>query len=230
MPTPISVSIIIPVLNELIGLKQLLPKLLLVENICELVIVDDNSVDGTAKFVSSMAAVHPKLLLLQRTQRGLGSAVRDGAKLCTSSHAIVMDGDGQHGIDDLVSIIDTWKCAQESNGIIVGSRFLDQSSISGFPVYRLWLSRILNAILKLTTRNKTSDPLSGFFLAPITVISSTNTNGFKILYDLLLRSQDNPCMDVPIAFSGRIGGKSKARLFELVELLKILSMSFARQR
>ena len=130
----------------------------------------------------------------------------------------------------LVSIVDTWKCAQEPNGIIVGSRFLDQSSISGFPVYRLWLSRILNAILKLTTRNKTSDPLSGFFLAPITVISSTNTNGFKILYDLLLRSQDNPCMDVPIAFSGRIGGKSKARLFELVELLKILSMSFARQR
>lgn len=230
MSGPISVSVIIPVLNELYGLQKLLPELALIEELREIVVVDDGSVDGSTHFVASMAAENQNIVLVERQQKGLGSAVREGAKRSSSSHAIVMDGDGQHRTEDLLRLISAYKSSPQTDTIVIGSRFLSTSSINEFPVYRLGVSRLLNAILKLTVRNSTSDPLSGFFVAPLPLISSTTTNGFKILYELLLRSPDKPRVDVPIEFSGRLGGKSKARLVELFELMRVAIFFYATKR
>ena len=66
----ISVSVIIPVLNELHGLQKLLPELALIEELREIVVVDDGSVDGSTRFVASMAAEHQNIVLVERQQKG----------------------------------------------------------------------------------------------------------------------------------------------------------------
>ena len=224
-----NLSVIIPVLNEVHGLEHLLPQLIPMKDIHEILVVDDGSVDGSPDLVSALAADNPKVVLLERKQRGLGSAIRHGAQHCTSRYAIVMDGDGQHRVHDLAALLNTYQTEGEPDTIVIGSRFLQRSRIQDFPLYRLGISKILNACLKLTIRGRTSDPLSGFFGAPVHLIAKTRTNGFKVLYDLLIRSPHNPCTDVPIEFSGRIGGASKAQAIELFQLMKTMAF-FYRSR
>jgi len=222
MPNSMTPSVIIPILNEIHGLRHLLPQLVLIKNIREIIVVDDGSVDGSQDFVSSFAVTDPRIILLKRQQRGLGSAVRYGAQNCTASYAIIMDGDGQHRVQDLRTLLNTCHTTTKPDLIIIGSRFLPNSTIHGFPVHRLSFSKLLNGFLKLTIRNSTSDPLSGFFAAPLPLILKTETNGFKILYEILLKSPSNPPIDIPIEFSRRLGGNSKAQLLELLQLIKTI--------
>jgi glycosyltransferase involved in cell wall biosynthesis len=222
MPDLLTTSTIIPVINEVHGLRYLLPQLVRIKEIDQILVIDDGSVDGTQDFVSLLAAADPRIVLLSREQRGLGSAVRYGARQCISNYAIVMDGDGQHRIEDFLAMLTRCRANMQENPVVIGSRFLQDSKISGFPTRRLMLSRLLTAGLRLTIRNSTSDPLSGFFAAPVDLLVKTKTNGFKILYDLLLQSPDNPTVDIPISFSRRVGGVSKAQIVELYRLIRII--------
>lgn len=230
MSTSRTTSTIIPVLNEIHGLRYLLPQLALIKEIDQIVVVDDGSVDGTRDFVSLLAATDPRIILLRRNQRGLGSAVRHGALQCTSNYAIVMDGDGQHRIEDFVTLLNRCRAMMKENAVVIGSRFLRDSTINGFPTRRLVLSRLLNTCLRLTLGNSTSDPLSGFFAAPVHLIIGTKTNGFKILYDLLLRSPSTPTVDIPINFARRVGGVSKAQIMEFYHLIRTVIAFYCSPR
>lgn len=226
------VAIIIPTFQERDNLAKLVPQLFEeIERgdcdslISEIIIVDDDSQDGTDTLVEELQACLWKssirLHLITRVgERGLGSAVRRGANVTTSPYCLVMDGDGQHRAKDAIDMISV---ASEMNArLVIGSRFHFKSKIVDFPWYRKLISQVLNWLARGLSKTKVSDPMTGFFIAPTFMIRETTVNGFKILLDILrvnhISGED--VYEGPITFETRKHGSSKA---DFKELLKVLS-------
>jgi len=237
------VAIIIPTYQERDNLAKLVPELFgEIERvdcdslISEIIIVDDDSRDGTNTLVEELQACLWKssirLHLITRVgERGLGSAVRRGANVTTSPYCLVMDGDGQHRAKDAIAMI-RMRAKHESR-LVTGSRFISDdafnsniigSRIIDFPWYRKLISQVLNWLARGLSKTKVSDPMTGLFIAPTFMIRETITSGFKILFDILQKHRfdddKDHTIEFAITFETRKHGSSKA---DFRELLKVLS-------
>jgi len=212
-----TISAVIPTLNEAEGLEWLLPRLAKLP-LDKIVVVDDNSNDDTDLVVIRERALWRKIMLLERKDdRGLSSAVRAGASICSSDYILTMDADGQHDPEDAREMLEI---AYTGNyDIVVGSRFASGANLSGLSKRRQLLSRGLNFIANTRAQTKCSDPMTGFCIVRRDLLLQTQTNGFKFLYEILFNTKAN-LTDRPIAFRPRLGGESKASLKELTNLMK----------
>ena len=218
---PKKVSIILPTYNERGNIEPLLNRLLLLQEHfdLELLVVDDDSTDGTADYVRELAHQEPRLRLVLRVGRsGLASAIKEGLLDATGEIAVVMDSDGQHEPTAVLQAIDT--LLEGGHDLVIGSRFHREARIQGLSSRRETGSNWANSVARRSlprSYNTLTDYMSGFFalrLEPLLpLIRRVDVNGFKFLYELLAVSHGRlRTAEVPLQFQRRSYGTSKLDL------------------
>tara|TARA_A100001015_G_scaffold261571_1_gene307169 strand:- start:43 stop:738 length:696 start_codon:yes stop_codon:yes gene_type:complete len=223
-------TIVIPVYNEAKNLKILIPKIFkeLKNEKFELIIVDDNSNDETLQTLKKFKSKNFHHLI-RKTERDLSKSCILGFKKARYKNIVVMDGDLQHKPSDLKKILYVY--FKYNPDIVVGTRDLFKIKKHNLNFLRLLASRMLILIVNFLLGNKTSDPMSGFFVFKKNIFQKSEKKmikkGYKILLDLLyIKSQNVEVIDVNINFDSRMKGKSKMNLKILLYLISMISKKF----
>jgi dolichol-phosphate mannosyltransferase len=214
------ITVVIPTYNEVDSVPHIVN--LLYFRGLKVIVVDDNSPDGTSAALIRLDLTESLTVVTRENQRGLGSAIREGAKRAQTPFVLVMDGDGQHKIADVISL--THKM-DERLDLIYGSRFIKGGGSSGLSPLRKVSSIILVLLTDILIQQRTSDPLSGLFIAKRNLILNTRTNGFKVLLDILSNNSDIKTADIPMNLVARRAGKSKMNFKQLLEIFRIICSS-----
>ena len=229
------ISVIIPTYNEYKNLPKLLDQLLNLETIFEkeIIIVDDNSSDGTQNLARSYSQNDRRIRLISRLGRsGLSSAIKEGCLCASGDLIVIMDADGQHEPNSIINGLE--KFNNKNIDIIIGSRFLEESIIKGLSSKRESGSSIANFLARITLHSgykKLTDYMTGFILLKrnscIKYIEKIDVNGFKFLYELLSLSKGKlKVIEIPLVFGFREFGKSKLDLAVIWDFLISLIHNF----
>ena len=223
-------TIIIPVYNEAKNLKILVPKIYkeLKNNIFELIIIDDDSSDGTYNVLKKFKKNNFHHII-RKGNKDLSRSCVLGFKNAKYDKIIVMDGDLQHKPNDIKKFLISYK--NNKVDIIVGSRDLFKNKKHNLNFFRLFASRLLVIIINFLLGKKTSDPMSGFFMFKKKIFLRSQKNliqkGYKILLDLLYnKNQEIKVIDININFDSRMKGTSKMSLKILVDLIFMIFKKF----
>lgn len=226
-------SLIIPTYNESQNIKDLL--LQLKEEFssnkidAEIIVIDDNSPDGTGQILERLKAENENLTVIHRKGKlGLSSAVLEGFKASRGDVLCVMDADLSHPLQEIPKMYSI--IVQKDADIVIGSRYVEGGKIEGWNFYRKLLSRGAVAMARIFTDIK--DPMSGFFMIKKGLVMNKliNPKGFKILLELLIKSNYKNAIETPITFTNRTKGKSKAGIKEILFYLQNLSGYFFYKR
>lgn len=215
-PTSVpEISIVIPTFNE----KENVPELVRLVAAAmlgirwELIFVDDNSPDGTARVVRDLAATDGRVRCIQRLgRRGLSSACIEGMLSSSAKYVAVMDGDLQHDETLLPKMFDALR--DDDVDIVVASRYTDGGGTGDWDERRAQLSRASTGLAKKVLHVELSDPMSGFFAVDreifLRLAPRLSGVGFKILLDLFA-SADPPLRfrEIPYEFRSRQAGETK---------------------
>lgn len=192
----------------------------------ELIVVDDNSPDGTADAVRALGGMYPNVRCIKRLgRRGLSSACVEGILSTAAPYVAVMDADHQHDEAILPQMLAK---ADEGADIVIGSRFAEQGSVGeGLSSTRQWGSELATRLSAMIAGQDISDPMSGFFLLRRDVFERVapklSSEGFKILLDLLVTSsrEGKPLKvaEVPYHFRARNAGQSKMSPLVTIQFL-----------
>jgi len=212
---PAKISIIVPTYNECLNILELIGRidLALVNIAWEVIVVDDNSPDGTADVVRTVAANDPRIRCLQRIgRRGLASACIEGVLSSSAEFVAVIDGDLQH--DERVLRVMMQTLESEQFDIVVGSRYVSGGGIGKWETSRVHLSQAATRISRWMVPLELCDPMSGFFAARRSIVQDCvphlSSLGFKILADLFASSPTTlRFKEIPFTFRERLAGESK---------------------
>jgi dolichol-phosphate mannosyltransferase len=219
-------SIIVPTYNEKENLENLVSQVFAsLEGLdFELIIVDDNSPDGTGKLADQISSRHQNVKVVHRDGKmGLGTAILDGVKVSEGDFVSVIDADLQHPPELLRSM---FLKAESGTDIVIASRYIEGGRIEGWSFVRriiskgaLWLSHLL---LKKTRNVK--DTQSGYFILRKNVIENVtlNARGFKLLIEILVKGKYNTVAEIPYTFKPRLAGESKMKANEIIDYIKQL--------
>lgn len=212
--TPIDVSIVAPTFNEVSNIAELLRRVELAmgSRRWELIFVDDDSPDGTARAVREIARLDPRVRCLQRVgRRGLASACVEGMMAASASVVAVMDADLQHDETILTALL-----AAIENGadVAIGTRYAQGGGTGDWQSSRRSMSELATRVSRLVLKQPISDPMSGFFMVRREVLENSVRNlsgiGFKILLDILVSSPRTlNVAEVAYQFRDRHSGQSK---------------------
>ncbi len=208
--------VVIPTYNERENIQKLVPEVLAVDPQMEIVVVDDNSPDGTADVVSAMAEGNPRIHLLSRPGKmGLGSAYRDGFRKAIdlgADHIMEMDADFSHDpkyIPDFLRMI-------EVSDVVLGSRYLNGVNVINWPISRLILSYGANFYTRVITGMPILDATGGFKCFRREVLeaidfASSRSDGYSFQMELNFRCWRHgfKIREIPIVFVDRHSGSSK---------------------
>ncbi len=204
------ISIILPTFNEALNIPVIIPKIAAVlqslQTPWEIIVVDDNSPDGTADSAEKLQAELPVRVIRRTTEKGLASAVIAGFAAAKGSICIVMDADMSHPVEKLPEMIRPIQ--QDKCDITVGSRYVDGGESANWPIIRQFISRASGLLAMGLTR--LSDPTSGFMAVKKSTLEGLELNpiGWKIVLEVVARSGAR-VIEVPITFTDRIYGESK---------------------
>lgn len=212
-------SIVLPTYNEAGHVQELLVGL---GQAChgidhEVVVVDDNSPDGTHARVSEYARAHPEVVPVLRThERGLATAVLEGFRRARGDYVVVMDSDGQHPPEAVRRLLEAAR--QRQADLVVASRYATGARVEKFSRPRRvisWGAKTLAVVCLARVRHfRITDPMSGFFLVRRASIDPDDLRprGYKILIEILARSPIRQAVEVGYDFQPRRGGRSKLGL------------------
>ena len=213
-----AVSVVVPTYNEAGNVPAIYAALAraLEGRSWELVVVDDDSPDGTADAVRALGLQHDNVRCIQRVQeRGLASAVHWGVQAAHGEAIVVMDGDLQHEPALIPQMLD----ALQGHDIVSASRFLEGAAANGLSSRRRRLSDLGNRLTNLFLGKQLSDPLTGFFATSrrlfLDSIPSMQADGFKVFFDLVYHNRRATVHELPFAFQRRQHGASKLDLYVL---------------
>tara|TARA_B100000287_G_scaffold194427_1_gene183565 strand:- start:579 stop:1292 length:714 start_codon:yes stop_codon:yes gene_type:complete len=225
-----NIVVIIPTYNESKNISILLD---LLSNLkIDILIVDDNSPDGTGKIVQKFSDNHKNINLLERPEKlGLGSAYRDGFKWAIErdyKHCIEMDGDFSHTILDLQNMIKF----KDDFDLVIGSRYIEGGKTEGWSNGRKLLSMTANNIAKIFLGIKVNDMTSGFRIYSKECLDdinyfNTTSNGYAFQIEMTYLSylKNKTIKEVPITFYERNLGESKMSKAIVLEAIKFLIFS-----
>ena len=228
------ISIIVPTFNEQKNISKIINQLLKLDipYEIEIIIVDDNSLDGTPSLVREYSCIDRRVRLISRMGRsGLSSAIKEGC-LCSSGEVLaVMDADGQHEPSNIIEALNKI----DKVDIVVGSRFMEGAKIIGLSKRRERGSFFANSIARLSLYgfyNDLTDYMSGFFVFKrnvcIELIEKIDVQGFKFFYELLAISRGKfKIFEIPLIFKERMHGNSKLDLPVVWDFLISLLHSFS---
>jgi dolichol-phosphate mannosyltransferase len=211
LPATPTLSIVIPTYNERSRVGELIERTSTVfadhALAGEIIIVDDNSPDGTGAFVESLASRFPVRVVHRPGKLGLGTAVVDGFAAARGDVLGVMDADLSHPPDVLprmVQALNEWNA-----DLVIASRYIPGGGTRNWPLLRRAMSRF--ACLLARPLTSASDATSGYFLIRRRAAEDTRikAGGFKICLELLVRGQVRTIVEVPYEFTDRAAGESK---------------------
>lgn len=225
---PLELAVIVPTFNERENVVELLRRLdaVLAGIAYEVIVVDDDSPDGTAATVRDLARADPRVRVLHRVnRRGLSSACIEGMMASAAPYVAVIDADLQHDERILPAMVS--KLKSEQLDLVVGTRHAEGGSPAGLTSWRVTLSEYGRKLSRIVSRTPLSDPMSGFFVVDRRfldeVVRSLSGSGFKILLDLV-SSAKRPVRvgEVPYHFRPRLHGQSKLDILVGLEYLHLL--------
>lgn len=207
-------ALVVPTLNEAENLPLLLERirdsLQPTGQPYEILVVDDDSQDGTHEIVRSLAMQDSRIrLLIRRGARGLATAVVYGWQNTEADLLGVIDADLQHPPELLPSLL----AEARNHDLVVASRYVQSNSTNGWSAMRAAVSRLSTLIsAPLLRRIRVKDPMSGYFIVRRSAIADSKLEpvGFKILLEVLVRGRIRSVKEVPFQFGLRHAGKSKA--------------------
>jgi len=208
--------IIVPTYNERENLPRMLAKLLSLPVSVDVLVVDDNSPDGTGRIADELAAQHPQVHVLHRAgKEGLGRAYLAGfawALARTYEFIFEMDCDFSHNPDEIPAFLQ----AAQTADLVIGSRYSGGIRVINWPLRRLMLSRCAGIYVKVVTGMPISDPTGGYKCFRRHALQSINledihSNGYSFQIEMTHRlwRQGYAVAEVPIIFSDRTAGQSK---------------------
>lgn len=208
--------VVIPTYNERDNIERLAAEVLAKDSAINILIVDDNSPDGTGELADSMAAANERIRVLHRKGKlGLGSAYRDGFRVALDEGAdyiIEMDADFSHDPAILPRFIEK----MSEYDLVIGSRYLNGISVVNWPLRRLMLSYFASVYTRVITGLKISDCTSGFKCFSRKVLEAIDlgkirSDGYSFQIEMNYRCAEMGFRvgEVPIIFIDRHAGSSK---------------------
>jgi len=214
-------SIVIPTYNERDNLPVLVQKIFtaLGSEPAEVVVVDDNSPDGTGTVAEDLKKNYALQVIHRSGKNGLASAVIEGFGAARGDFLCVMDADMSHDPKVLPSFL---KALREGADLAIGSRYVPGGGMKGWPKFREFGSRF--AILLAKPVTKVKDATSGFFCFRRPVLDKVHLDplGFKIGLEIFVKGKAKKIQEVPYVFIDRQAGKSKLNNKEILNYLKHL--------
>jgi glycosyltransferase involved in cell wall biosynthesis len=206
-------SLILPTYNEASNLPDLLARLQVVLGMSfEVIVVDDDSPDGTWKMAEDFKKTYAWLRVLHRVgRRGLSSAVTDGFAMASGDVLMVMDADLQH---DPELITKLYEAVMNGADIAVASRYIEGGSVGDWVRGRRILSKTATWLASSLPPVHSTDPMSGFFAVRRAmydrIAPQLRPTGFKILLEVLsCMPEGSKIAEVPLHFAFRLHGESK---------------------
>ena len=233
-PSPPTVSVIVPTYNECENIPVLLERLtdVLADFDYEIVVVDDDSPDGTWRVVEELATTNRRIRVLRRRgRRGLSAAVVEGMVVAQGTVLAVIDADLQHDETVLPQIISA--VLDDEVDLCLGSRQAPGGSYGRFGPTRRFISwsgaQLARRLLGITV----SDPMSGYFAvsrARFEAVRPTlNPRGFKVMLELLARGPRPRVAEVGYRFRSRTSGQTKlSSTVAKAYVVALLDLSLAR--
>ncbi len=223
--------VIIPTYNERKNLPEVVSKVLALDLGVDILIVDDNSPDGTGKIADELAAKHPEVHVLHRPGKmGLGRAYVEGFKYALRNDADIvfeMDADLSHDPAMLPIFLEKIK----KFDFIVGSRYLDGVRVNNWSFRRLLLSKMATIYVNIVAnlpRLVVTDATSGFRCIRTSVLKSINldqikSDGYSFQIEMVYKAYKKGFLtgEIPIIFQERDAGASKMNFRIIWEALWI---------
>ncbi len=217
--------VVMPTFNEAQSLASTVEGLLTEIAGVDVLVVDDNSQDGTAAIADSLAINHSRVSVLHRpTKQGLGPAYIDGFRYAFANGyevVVEMDADGSHQASDLQAIL----LATTDADLVIGSRWIAGGSVQNWPITRVLLSKFGNLYARLMLGTHIFDMTSGFrayqsnFLKKL-IDSPVSSQGYSFQVELAYRATKTGVVkEVPITFVERTEGRSKMTMGIVFEAL-----------
>ena len=208
--------VIVPTFNERDNLPSLVRRVMAQPVAADVLVVDDNSPDGTGQLADTMAAENPRLHVLHRAEKdGLGRAYCAGfAWALARDYEFVfeMDGDFSHNPDDIPAFLE----AARNADLVLGSRYRNGIRVINWPLKRLMLSLAAAKYVQVITGMPVSDPTGGYkcfrrHALQSIPLAEVQSNGYSFQIELTHKiwSQGMKVIEVPIIFTDRFQGSSK---------------------
>ena len=222
-----NVLVITPTYNEAKNIEKF------IENIqklnLDLLVIDDNSPDGTADIVKKFSSNFNSINLIVRDKKlGLGSAYRKGFKWAEENnykYVVEMDADFSHQFSDLQNLLDQRK----PNRLVIGSRYIPGGKTEGWSLYRKALSKYANLFSRIFKQTDIKDMTSGFRVYSINALENSNysqskSDGYAFQIEMALKCINSgvEVIEVPITFVERELGTSKMNYQIVIEAIKYL--------
>ncbi len=236
MTTPRSTLVALATYNERDNLPRLIDDILAAASDARILVVDDNSPDGTGLWCEQRAAGEPRITVLSRPgKQGLGSAT-----LLALNHAIVegyervvtMDADGSHPAKYVPELV----AATADADVVIGSRYCPGGRIDGWPWYRRALSYVVNSAARQLLGLPVADCSGAFRCYRTAVLASSDlaslrASGFAYLEEILflLHREHVRFREVPIVFVDRERGTSKLNVGEAWSAARVILRLFLRR-
>ena len=221
------VLIVIPVINEMKNLTELIPNIYSLLPSAHILIIDDSSTDGTESFCANKREEYPEQFFykLRDSRQGIGSAHTEGIMFAIMKKyeiLISMDGDKTHDPIYLIALLDAFK-SNSSLDLIIGSRFLPNSNIIGWQYRRKILTKAGHIFTRVKFR-LSFDMSSGLRLYKVSRIpkgltSDNKFTGYEFFpRSLILYSKAQLSIgEIPVTLYPRLHGESKLTLIQMVK-------------
>lgn len=231
--SPPRLSVVLPTFNEVENLPLVLERLgaALSGIPHEVIVVDDDSQDGTWQLAQQLSSERPWLHVIRRiNERGLGSAITAGFASGRGEYLAVMDADMQH---DELALRGFVEALQAGADVVVGTRYSQGGAMSDWPVYRRVISRVATGLAQWVLPNTVSDPMSGFFALRRSFFEEIAPHlmqrGFKLLLSVLYLSRGRRVAEVGYTFRSRQYGQTKLTGTVILDyLIMLYELRFGR--
>jgi dolichol-phosphate mannosyltransferase len=217
----LDVSVVLPTYQESASLPVLVPRIARALESAglrgEIIVVDDDSPDGTAAVARQLAETYPMQVCHRTAERGLATAVIAGFRMSRATVCVVMDADGSHPVEalgDMVRLI-----LEDKAEIVVGSRHVPGGGSQDWPLFSRFKSRFAASLaLGLTSM---TDPTTGFMAIRRSKLEALELDpvGWKIVLEAVVKAHPARVAEVPIVFTDRELGESKQTLRVLGQYL-----------
>lgn len=229
-----NVGILIPTYNESKNLENIIKKISAVSKKFNILIIDDNSQDGTIHLLNKLKKKYNLRYYIRKNERGYGSAIKFGfEKLIVDKKIktiITMDGDLSHDPRDIFTLLQKINLG---NDIVIGSRYVKGGETKNWSILRKITSKLTNILTRNLLNTGINDNTSGFRAYRVEVIKkiigNLESKGYFILEEILFKIKkeisnfDYKIFEIPISFKNREHGKSKAKMIkEAIGLLKLI--------
>ncbi|TDQ28888.1 dolichol-phosphate mannosyltransferase [Tenacibaculum caenipelagi] len=211
--------VIIPTYNEKENIEAIIRATFRQEKVFHVLVVDDNSPDGTAEIVENLQNEFPEQLFIKKRtgKSGLGTAYIHGFKWAISrkyDYIIEMDADFSHNPNDLIRLYN--ECANEGADVAIGSRYSVGVNVVNWPMSRVLLSYFASKYVRLITRMPIHDTTAGFVCYKRKVLETIKLDkvkfvGYAFQIEMKYKAWKHKfnIKEVSVIFTDRVLGKSK---------------------